>query len=368
MVMLSETVVQQPSVGFGAEALPSQSTLAPMDLSGALGWTRLSATESDASIFHSPNWMTALAETYHFRPVCYTASQKSSGASVQVPFFEIDGFGKTRGVSLPFTDFCDPLTNGPVQPQWFWEHLTSCARARGWGSIELRGGMGLTDEGLASATFFGHVLHLEGGAAEIWGRLHPSVRRAVRKGERAGVTVAISVEPEAVREYYRLHCQTRKRHGLPPQPFRWFQNLHQHLLSKDLGWIVLARWRGQAVAGAMILQAGRKAIFKFGASDWKYRECRANDLVMWSAIQQCLLRSCAILHFGRTSQASAGLRRFKLGWGTEELQIRYFKYDLKHSTFIKDEDRALGWHNSVFRAMPTWLARAAGALLYKRFA
>jgi len=33
-------------------------------------------------------------------------------------------------------------------------------------------------------------------------------------------------------EYYRLHCLTRKRHGLPPQPTGFFQKIQEHIIAK----------------------------------------------------------------------------------------------------------------------------------------
>ncbi|MFO1497466.1 MAG: GNAT family N-acetyltransferase [Verrucomicrobiota bacterium] len=221
---------------------------------------------------------------------------------------------------------------------------------------------------LAFFDLFGHVLELGVAADLLFKKVDSAVRRAVRKAERAGVKTEVSDQLDALKSYYVLHCATRKRHGLPPQPFRFFEELHRQIFAKGLACTILARHQGLLVAGAVFLQYGRKALFKFGASDLKHQSLRANDLVIWRAIEQFANRGCTKLHFGRTSKANAGLRRFKLGWGTREYEIRYFKYDLKHSAFVKDRDNAFGWHNRLLRLMPTWLARAAGSILYKRFA
>ena len=67
-----------------------------------------------------------------------------------------------------------------------------------------------------------------------------SARQAVRKAEKDGVTVEVSQSEAAVREFYDLQCQTRKRHGLPPQPLGFFLNIWRHILSQNQGVVVLA--------------------------------------------------------------------------------------------------------------------------------
>jgi hypothetical protein len=107
-----------------------------------------------------------------------------------------------------------------------------------------------------------------------------------------------------------------------------------------------------------------KAIYKFGASNDELQQLRGSNLVIWEAIKWLVRNRFTELTFGRTSMANEGLRRFKLGWGTEEYRISYSKYDFRQSQFVPDTDRASGWYNRVFALMPISLARCAGVLLY----
>ncbi|MDB6033851.1 MAG: hypothetical protein JWM16_4189, partial [Verrucomicrobiales bacterium] len=91
-------------------------------------------------------------------------------------------------------------------------------------------------------------------------------------------------------------------------------------------------------------------------------------LVMWRAIQHCIEKGLASLHFGRTSLANEGLRRFKLGWSTVEEKKSYFKFNLQKNSFVSDTDRASGWHNQLFRKMPLPLLRLTGRILYPHLA
>jgi len=71
-----------------------------------------------------------------------------------------------------------------------------------------------------------------------------------------------------------------------------------------------------------------------------------------------------VLDFGRTSLDNDGLRRFKLGWGTRERRIDYFRYDPRKDRFVTARDASSGWHNHIFKTLPIPLSRLIGAALY----
>jgi hypothetical protein len=170
---------------------------------------------------------------------------------------------------------------------------------------------------------------------------------------------------EDVRAFYALHCETRRKHGLPPQPFRFFECLHQHVISEGLGTVFLAYHNGAIVAAALFVHANGRVTYKFGASDEQELSLRPNNLLMWEAI--CHFRAAKFHQwsFGRTSGDNGGLRRFKLGWGARESMLNYFRFDLSHNVFTPAAERAVGWHNQVFRHLPLSLSRLCGHFLYR---
>ena len=122
-------------------------------------------------------------------------------------------------------------------------------------------------------------------------------------------------------EFYRLHVRTRRRHGLPPQPASFVLKIHDEIIKPGLGFVVLASKGSRPVAAAVFLNKGKKAVYKFGASDERHQDLRGNNLVMWEAIQFLAQGGFDTLHLGRTSFGNEGLRRFKLAWGTVEETI-----------------------------------------------
>jgi hypothetical protein len=233
---------------------------------------------------------------------------------------------------------------------------------------------------LLSAEFVGHRLDLENEPALLFRHLEGSCRRAVKKAERAGVEIEIASDMEALGAFYGLHCRTRRKHGLPPQPFSFFESIGKELVNIGAGFVALARvgggryadgrptrhgrvHRGELVAGAVILLHGDRAVYKFGASDESRLGCRPNNLVLWKSILHCRARGCRQFEFGRTDIANEGLRRFKLSFGATEYPVDYYLVG-KSRAANRSVKCGQGWHNIVFRNAPLFANRWLGALLY----
>jgi hypothetical protein len=329
-------------------------------------WQERISNQPTASVFYNTAWAKVLSDSYGFTPIYFTALRGSELVSA-IPLMEVDSWltGK-RGVSLPFTDECEPLDFEPGSS--LLEEILRVGRTRKWKHVEFRGGEKNFKGALPSLTFLGHKLKLSADTDLLFDHLDSSVRRAIRKAENAELNVEFSQAPDAARDYYKLHCKTRKEHGLPPQPFRFFRSIHEHILARNLGVVVTATLRKQPVASAIYFHNGAEAVYKFGASDKTFQELRANNLVMWEAIKWLAGKGVKTLRFGRTSEANDGLHRYKLGWGTEEYRINYYKYDLRKNALITEKDAAAGWHNKIFRSLPMFLLRWTGSVLYKHVA
>ncbi len=327
-------------------------------------WDALLTSRPDFSFFHSTAWLTVLAESYGFAPLFFTAGE------TVLPLMEADSWLTGRkGIALPFTDECAPLGADPESFRKLFADAVAHGKTRGWKSIELRGGRKFFGtETPASVSFYGHELDLARGEKVLFEKMNGSVRRAVRKAEKDGVTVEILQSLEAMNFFYDLQCLTRQRHGLPPQPWRFFLNIHRRILSQNLGMIAVASHGGKKIAASVYFYLGGRAIYKYGASDFTHQHLRGSNLVMWAAMQWLAQHGAKTLDLGKTSLANEGLRRFKLNLGARERVVEYVKFDLRREVFVTEPDGVAGWHNKVFGAMPLWAARVAGGLLYKHWA
>jgi lipid II:glycine glycyltransferase (peptidoglycan interpeptide bridge formation enzyme) len=327
-------------------------------------WDRLVVSHPDYSFFHSSAWAKVLCKTYGHEPLYLHFSQDGETVAL-VPMMEVRSpLTGRRGVCLPFTDFCGPLLFGEGGAAMVLDRLSTLARERKWKHFEIRGGRTLDVSAKPAIAFYGHTLDLRDGEEALLARLKSSVRRALRKAERSDLIIEVSRTREATLEFYRLHTHTRKRHGLPPQPESFFLNIYEEIIKSGLGFINLASSGSRPVAGAVFFHLGKKAVYKFGASDEAGQEARGNNRIMWEAIRFLARAGAESLHFGRTSLENDGLRRFKLTWGTEEETIEYLKFDTAAKTWVGGRDNVAGFHSEIFGRLPLVLNRLAGAIIY----
>jgi len=327
-------------------------------------WDALVAEHPRRTIFHGSAWARVLRDTYGHRPF-YFARFEGRQLAAALPVMEVSSpLTGLRGVSLPFTDFCPALGSARGGGADLYQMAIECGRQRRWKYLECRSLDGVWKGSQPSLSFYVHRVDLGGDRERLFQRLEGAVRRGVRKAEREGVKIDFDSGEQSMRTFFRLHCGTRRRHGLPPQPWRFFANIQRHLISAGRGFIATARLGDKPLAASVFFHDGRQALYKFGASDYAFQQMRPNNLVMWAAMNYCLERGLAALHLGRTSLSNAGLRHFKLGLGADEEEVHYAKYDFVSQQFVRDVDRVDGWFNRVFALLPLPLLRLSGAVLY----
>jgi len=319
------------------------------------------------SFFHGQAWQRVMQEAYRFIPGSFVATHADHMTAV-LPMMEVRSpLTGNRGISLPFTDECATAGDDTEAPSLF-NAAVEYGTQRRWRYLEFRSSHRAPKEAIPSLSFFGHQLKLEENTTALYGRMDGSVRRAIRKSESAALAVDFSSDLGSMRQFYRLLQRTRQRHGVPPQPWSFFKSLHRHVIAQGKGWLALAKCGNVPVAGALFLHSGDTLNYKYGASDDTYQPLRANNLVMWRAIERASQAGFKFLDFGRTSLRNEGLRRFKLGWGSTETQIDYYKYDLRAHVFTTTRDEASGWYNRVFRSLPRPLSQLIGQILYRHIA
>ena len=328
-------------------------------------WDDMLLSTPGHSFFHTSNWAKVLCDSYNYKPVYFTLTDKDRLA-VLMPLMEIRSFlTGSRGVSLPFTDYCDPLIDKSIPFDEVLERMIDYGKEAGWRSFELRGAADLLQNTPPFSHYSEHTLQLSKGEEAVFSNFNNNTKRNVKKAVSEGIRTRKSSSIESIEAFYRLNCITRKRHGLPPQPYYFFKNIHKHIISKNNGFVMLASHDGKTIAGAVFFHFGDNGLFKYGASDKRYQSLRANNLIMWEAIKWYCGNGYKNFSFGRTRPENKGLMQFKAGWGGAERTIKYYRYELKKNAFLSVEPRISRIFNRVLNNTPTPLLKIVGSLLYR---
>jgi hypothetical protein len=345
---------------------PSEKNVEVVDPIAESNWNAALSEYDAATIFHTVNWAAVLANVYKYR-ICHIVLRKPDRMGALLPIAEVSSFitGR-RGVSLPFADECSPLLCPQVSLEEVLDSALPHACARRWRYLELRTNAEGVPGAVASTDYRTHSLSLEPTDDAQFAKLRSSQQRNIRKAVREGVEIHRLQTHNAVDEYYLLHCLTRKRQGVPPQPRRFFQAIHQFIIERGNGFVLLARYKGQWVAGGVFLHFGQNAVYKFGASNLGFQHVRPNSLLMWEAIRYYRAAGMKQFSFGRTDPNHAGLLQFKRSWGAEEAPLRYYRVGIGKPVRLRlDRSEGKGIASKIIRHMPVPMLRLVGELAYR---
>ncbi len=335
-------------------------------------WDEILLSTEGYSFFHSSSWAEVLIDSYGFTPF-YFSSIHDKRISLLIPLMEVDSFiSGRRGISLPFSDFCEPIIDEGISFIDLFFEIVKFAKRRGWRYIEFRGGKDLFNSfnllEINTPSFIIHKIDLKKGIDNLYKELRDSNKRNIKKASNLGVKVNFSRTWESMENFYSLNSITRKRHGLPSQPKPFFKNFYDKVIAKNRGIIALAFYNGHPVSAYIFCLFGNKAIYKYGASDLNFQNLRPNNLLMWESIKWLCENGFEELSLGRTEWENEGLRQFKKGWGAEEDFISYFNYDLKKEDFVLQNHQILDWQKWILKRLPIPVLNLIGSIFYRHAA
>jgi Acetyltransferase (GNAT) domain len=346
------------------QSIPKDTIIEALNPLMMSSWNDSVAGFAGALPFHTSDWLDVLQVTYGFEPI-YLCAHQGEAIQAILPLVEMDSWLTGRkAVGLPFTDLCPVLGDVALLTR-LWDEARSIGINKAWKYIECRGAERDFIPGGASISYISHEVNLQSSEVELFANLKSSIRTAIRKAEKTEMKVDFDPSLLAIKDYFDLHCRTRRRHGLPPQPYYFFENLHSRMIERNRGFVVTARKDGVPIASSIFLHSFGHAVYKFGASDERYQEFRGSNLIMWQGMLHCKKLGCHTLHMGRTASTNEGLQRFKLGFGATERPLYYFRVNVAQSTVDKITDRSEGQMNTIFKHVPTWAARKLGEWLYR---
>lgn len=328
-------------------------------------WDENLKSLQNATFFHTQAWANVLSESYGYKPI-YVLERKKNKLTALLPLMEISSLltGK-RGVSLPFTDHCETLKSDSNSLHELFDDVMIFGNKADWKYLEIRGQANFNNAIKPFQKFNGHNLNLSKEQDLLVRGIKNNFIRNIRKAERENVKCEIHNSLKAVQEFYRLNCMTRKNHGQPPQPYRFFLKLYSYIISQNKGKVFLAVHDDKVISGAIFFEHQKNVIYKYGASNSKFHHLRPNNLVMYTAIKWYAQNGFKNLDFGRTDIENAGLNRYKSGWGSKSTVISYYRYDFKSEKFAPAKNGSSVSYEKIFRKLPISLLEVIGKIAYK---
>jgi CelD/BcsL family acetyltransferase involved in cellulose biosynthesis len=325
-------------------------------------WGEFLERHPRAAVFHSPEWLNALKQTYGYEPVVLTTTAQGpleNGLAV----CRVRTWTSRRLVSLPFSDHCEPMVDRPEELSAMLGFLAGEMEREHWRSLELRPRQVELTGVPKSASYCLHTLDLARPAEQVFKGFHASsTQRAIRRAEREGLSYEAGTSEQLLSSFYGLLRLTRRRHGLPPQPLAWFRNLAAcfgdrlafHVASKD----------GLPVAGILTLTFKHTMVYKYGGSDARHHHLGGMPFLFWRAIQEAQAQGIQELDLGRSDPDQPGLIAFKDHLGAAKTTLTYYARPERRAS-APHSGRLARLARKLVPALPDALLDWTGRLLYK---
>ena len=335
-------------------------------------WDALLKKKEAATLFHSPEWLSVLAQTYGFRFRAYVLLDHEGSPIAGIPVCDIDDIVGCRRITLPFSDFCDPLADSLDQWRLLVDALSPQAVPFGlrclrfnvlWADGEFR----------VTKRAKWHGVRLQKTLPAMWAGLSGAARQAIRKAQGYGVVVRPAERDDLI-EFFRLHVRVRKyKYGLLAQPFSFFENIWDSFIEPGNGRLLVARLDGRIISGVLYLVWNETLTYKINASDPDYLYCRPNDLIVWEGLRYADEKGLQLFDFGLSDVDQEGLLRFKRKFATDELDIHYMRSEVNGAkpTPAQNSAREMLSNLTVLFAdpkVPDEVTSRAGDYLYRFFA
>ncbi len=323
-------------------------------------WEEFVRRAGQATMFHHPAWLGLLADCYRYDFAASCLMDDGGRVVAGLPWSRIESrLTGRRLVALPFSDACQPLTDGASEEE-LARAVDAHRRETGLG-LEVRWEMETLGDTVQR--YWRHTLALEADADAVAKRAKSSIRRGISKARKEGLKFERRTDAAALAAFYRLHMRTRRYQGVPTQPKRFIDGLGP-LFERGHGFVALVTDGGEPIAAAVFLQLRGHLIYKYGASDRSALARRPNNLLFAEVIRWACEAGLRELDFGRTDLEQEGLKQFKRGWGADEHAL--------HHTYAGMETPSGGGSRAqhllapVIRHSPPGVGRLLGTL-YRHF-
>jgi hypothetical protein len=325
------------------------------------------------SVYHHSAWQGVIRKTYGYRPVYSLIQDDSSNlrAALSSAFVDSSFTGK-RITAYPFSDSCDPLVRDLDEADMLVRAHEDARRDLGAAFVEFRLAMASrymnTHDQIPE--YQNHLLVLDREPEALFRSFHKnSIQQTVKKAQNGGIEIRRGDMQRDLEIFYHLHLMTRKKHGVPVQPFRFFRNLWDALAPLEMLTLLLAHHEQKCVAGIIVLWFKGIGYYKYAASDDRFLRLRANQLLVWESIRLAIEKGCTIFDFGRTSSTNVGLSQYKSRWSTKRVPLHSIRLPENNKPDILNESsKKHALLKRFFSKMPLPVIRLSGELLYKHFA
>ena len=213
-----------------------------------------------------------------------------------------------------------------------------------------------------SNTYYFHRLDLRPSEQVLFKNLQKdSIQRKIRRAERESLRYERGSSDRLLSCFYKLMIMTRRRHGLPPQPLKWFRSLVT-CMANDVE--IRVAFKGETPVASIFTISNKKTLlYKYGCSDGRFSNLGGTAILFWKAIQEAKAKGMEEFDLGRSDLDNPGLVTFKDRWGAKKSTLNYWRYPFR--TSASKPEGLIRYAKRSISIAPDASLVALGNLLYR---
>lgn len=295
----------------------------PADADEARRIAAFLADHPEATAFHRPEWLLAVAEGTGNKALALVI-ERGADLIAYLPLTELDSpiFGRLLA-SSGFAVGGGLLVALGADVEAAFAGATELAQRRSCTTIELRGGhlpAATAEWSLRSEAHCAFVAPLAEGDEALLLAIPRKQRAEVRKGLEFDLTVTTGRDEADRAAHYAVYAESVRNLGTPVFPRALFDAVLDHF-GEDAD--ILTVWSGDHPVASVLSLYHRGAVLPYwGGGTQAARRLRANDRMYYELMRRARARGCDRFDFGR-SKTGSGAYHFKRNWGFEPAPLTY---------------------------------------------
>jgi FemAB-related protein (PEP-CTERM system-associated) len=287
------------------------------DRADAEAWDRFVRSHPEGTLFHLPQWKTAIERSFPHRTHYLLAERDGELAGV-LPMARIKSllFGDSL-VSVPFAVYGGILARDHEAFDALEQAARGLAGRLGVGFLEMRNRAAAHEDWPRKDLYVTFRKELDPDPEANLKQIPRRQRAMVRRGIKAGLAVE---RDERTDRFYRMYAESVRNLGTPVFPRRFFETLRE-VFGEDCEVLTILN-QGRPVASVMSFYFRDEVLPYYGGGTSEARAVAANDFMYWELMRRACLRGIRVFDYGR-SKVDTGSYRFKKHWGFEPQPLHY---------------------------------------------
>ena len=319
----------------------------------------------DATVFHSPAWISAVEAATGHRALLVVAErgQECVGAlplthATSTLFGRAlvgSGFAVDGGALLADEAAAEPLARA----------ATALAAEKG-AAVELRGGPPLPGFDPAPATHVTFARPIAGDRDALLKAIPRKQRAEVRRSFTKGLTISTGTDFVHRDAHHAVYAASVRNLGTPVFPRRLFDKVLD-VLDSDV--TVVRGPDGQPLSAVLTLYHRDTAMPYWGGGIHAARAARANEALYFAVMEHAVARGCDRFDFGR-SKVDSGTAAYKKNWGFEARPVVGWRHTPTGVTprDVDSTSAANRWKTRAWARLPLPIANRLGPLIARGLA